>query len=130
MAFAGKYLKSREEDERQSFIASIFEWSKKVSFDSLFNLIKSANSNKEFLAYLMMLNSTNIKTDFSDKEIFKIADKFIGTALSMKNSYVRFQAVDCVGKYPIFKENHLDLLKVMAVEDKNTHVVARLKEYL
>ena len=63
MAFAGKYLKSREEDERQSLIASIFDLSKKVSFDSLLNLIKSANSNKEFLANLMLLNSQNIKTN-------------------------------------------------------------------
>ena len=130
MAFAGKYLKSREEEERQSLITSIFEWSKKVSFETLLSLIKSANSNKEFLAYLMMLNSQNIKTDFSDKVIFAMVDKFIATALNMKNSYVRFQAVDCVGKYLVFKENHLDLLKTMAVEDKNTHVVARLNTYL
>ncbi len=130
MTAAGKYLKSREENERQSLIASIFESSKKVSLDSLLHLIKSANSNKEFLACLMMLNSQNIKTDFSDKENFELVNKFIGTALNMKNSYVRFQAVDCVGRYPIFKENHLDLLKVMAVEDKNTHIIERLKEYL
>ena len=78
----------------------------------------------------MLLNSQNIKTDFNDKSVFELVDLFLGTALNMKNSYVRFQAVDCIGKYPIFKENHLDLLKIMAIEDKNTHVVARLKEYL
>jgi len=129
-ALAGKYLKSREEEERLSLIASIFELSKKVSFDSLLHMIKSANSNKEFLASLMMLNSQNITTDFSDKISFEAVDKFIETALNMKNSYVRFQAVDAVGKYPVFKENHLDLLQKMFKEDKNTHVVARLKEYL
>ncbi len=130
LALAGKYLKSREEDERLSLIASVFELSKKVSFDSLLNLLKSANSNKEYLAYLMMLNSENIKTDFDNQANFDITNQFIGTALTMKNSYVRFQAVDCVGKHQIFKDKHLDLLKVMAVEDKNTHILARLKEYL
>jgi len=130
LAFAGKYLKSREENERLSLIASVFELSKKVSFESLLNLLKSANSNKEFLAYLMMLNSENIKTDFENIANFDIANKFIETALNMKNSYVRFQAVDCVGKYPIFKEGNLSLLNVMAVEDKNTHILARLKTYL
>ncbi len=130
MAFAGKYLKSREEDGRLSLIASIFELSKKVSSESLMNLIKSANSNKEYLAYLMMLNSENIKVDFADKANFELADKFIGTALGMKNSYVRFQAVDCVGKYPVFKENHIGLLKTMAVEDKNTHIIERLNGFL
>jgi glutaminyl-tRNA synthetase len=129
-ALAGKYLKSREEDERLSLIASVFELSKKVSFDSLLHMIKSANSNKEFLANLMMLNSQNIKTDFSNKTTFDIVDKFIGTALNMKNSYVRFQAVDCIVKYPKFKDNHLDLLKIMAIEDKNTHIIDRLKGFI
>jgi len=130
MTFAGKYLKSREEEGRLSLIDSIFELSKKVSFDSLLHLIKSANSNKEYLAYLMMLNSENIKTDVTDKAVFDTFNKFIGTALGMKNSYVRFQAVDCIGKYLKFKDNYLDLLKTMAVEDKNTHIIERLKEYL
>jgi hypothetical protein len=48
----------------------------------------------------------------------------------MKNSYVRFQAVDCIVKYPKFKDNHLDLLKIMAIEDKNTHIVDRLKGFI
>ena len=130
MTFAGKYLKAREEDVRISLITNIFELSKKVSFESLINLIKSANSNKEYLAYLMMLNSENIKIDFTNKPDLDIVDKLIATALGMKNSYVRFQAVDCVVKYPVFKENHIDLLKTMALEDKNTHVVERLKGFI
>jgi hypothetical protein len=47
----------------------------------------------------------------------------------MKNSYVRFQTVDFVGKNIEFKKNHIELLKVMAVEDKNTHIIERLKEF-
>ena len=130
LVLTGKYLKSREEDERLSLIANVFELSKKVNFESLLNFIKTAESNKDFLTYLMMLNSKNIKTDFTNKANFELVNKFIGTALTMKNSYVRFQAVDCVVKYPVFKDNHLDLLKVMAIEDKNTHIIERLKGFL
>ena len=78
----------------------------------------------------MILNSENIKVDFSDTSNFELVDKFIGEGLKKKNSYVRFQAVDCVGKYLKFKDNHVDLLQVMATEDKNTHIVERLKTYL
>jgi len=59
-----------------------------------------------------------------------LVNSFVGKALLMKNSYVRFQAVDFIGKYPEFVANHTDLLKVMAVEDKNTHILDRLKEIL
>ena len=130
LVFTGKYLKAREEEERLSLIANVFELSKKVPFESLLNSIKTANSNKDFLTYLMILNSENVKTDFTDKATFDLVDKFIGTALTMKNSYVRFQAVDCVVKNPIFKDNHLSLLKTMATEDKNTHIIERLKGFL
>ena len=62
MTFAGKYLKAREEDVRINSITNIFELSKKVSFESLLNLIKSVNSNKDYLAYLMILNSGSSST--------------------------------------------------------------------
>jgi len=130
MPLAGKYLKSREEENRLTLIAKIFELSAKVNFEALLNLIKMANSNKDYLAYLMILNSQNVQVDFSKNENFETVNKFIGTALEMKNSYVRFQAVDFIGKHLDFKENYLDLLKTMATEDKNTHIIERLKNYL
>jgi len=130
MPLAGKYLKSREEEERLTLIASIFELSAKVKFEALLSLIKTANSNKEYLAYLMLLNSQKIQVDFSKNENFETINTFVGTAIEMKNSYVRFQAVDFIGKHLNFKENHLDLLKTMAVEDKNTRIIERLKGYL
>jgi len=128
MVCTGKYLKSREEEERLSLIATVFELSKKVPFSNLLNGIKTANSNKDFLSYLMILNSENVQIDFSDKATFELIDTFVGEGLKKKNSYVRFQAVDCIGKYQSFKENHVDLLRVMAVEDKNTHIIDKLKD--
>ena len=126
MAYAGKYLKSREEDERLMLIKNIFELAEKIKPEVLLDKISKANSNKEFLANLMLLNSMKITLNDSDKD--KIIP-FIEKGLQMKNSYVRFQATDAVGKYNI-KEHYLPLLTEMAKIDKNTHVIERLKEIL
>ncbi len=130
MPLAGKYLKSREEEERLTLLAQINEQSEKVNFEGLLNLIQTSNSNKEYLAYLMILNSQNVAVDFSKKEDSEAVNKFIGTALEMKNSYVRYQAVNFIGKHLDFKDNHKDVLRIMAVEDKNTRIIERLKNYL
>ena len=130
LSLAGKYLKSREEEERLSLIASVFKLSKNIEFEILLNLIKTTNSNKEYLAYLMIFNSQKLQADFSKKENFDLVNTFIGSALLMKNSYVRYQAVDFVGKNINFKNNHIDLLNLMATEDKNTHIIERLKTIL
>jgi D-aminopeptidase len=130
MPLTGKYLKARVEEERLNLIANVFELSKQVKEEELIAFVNVAVSNKDFLTALMLLNSQNIKIDFSDKNNFDAVNQLIIKALEMKNSYVRFQAVDCVGKYLEFKENHIDILKIMLIEDKNTHVVERLKNYL
>ena len=128
--YAGKYLKSREEEERQSLVATIYNLSKQVSPKGLISLIESANSNKEYLSYLMIFNSGNCNVDFTDKTNFSTANTFVGKALLLKNSYVRYRAVDFIRTYPVFKENYLDLLQTMAIEDKNTKIIALLKEFL
>ncbi len=128
--YAGKYLKSREEEERQSLVATIYDLSKHVSSKGILSLIQSANSNKEYLTYLMILNSGNCPVDFTDKTNFSTANTFVGKALLLKNSYVRYRAVDFIRTYPEFKDNYLDLLKTMAIEDKNTKIIALLKEFL
>jgi len=116
LALAGRYLKSREEEERLSLVASINDLSKKVAPTTLIQLIKTANSNKEYLGYLLLLNTGNFLFE-SNENTVKNVNVFIGNALRMKNSYVRFQAVD------------FDLLAEMAREDKNTHIIERLKEF-
>jgi glutaminyl-tRNA synthetase len=128
LALAGKYLKAREEEERLSIISKVNELSKKVEFQTLLDLIKTANSNKEYLAYLMMFNSGEISLGV-DKNKLNNVNVLIGNALKMKNSYVRFQAVDFIGKNLDFKDLHIDALKTMALEDKNTHIIERLKEF-
>ncbi len=130
LSLAGKYLKSREEDERIELVSKINALSSKVDIDTLLNLVKVVNSNKEYLAYLMIFNSQKLLLNFSKKENFEVADKFVGNALQMKNSYVRFQAVDFIDKYADFKENHISLLTIMATEDKNTRIIERLQMYL
>ncbi len=127
LSVAGKYLKSREEQERLDLIASINEHSKKIDLQNLLSLIKTAESNKEYLTYLLVLNAKS-PLNFNDNDS-KSINILINNALRMKNSYVRFQTVDFVGKNIEFKKNHIELLKVMAVEDKNTHIIERLKEF-
>jgi glutaminyl-tRNA synthetase len=128
LALAGKYLKAREEDERLTLISQVYELSNKIEFQTLLDLIKTANSNKEYLAYLMMFNSENVLVRH-DKDYSENVNIFIGNALQMKNSYVRFQAVDFIGKNLDFKEAHKKILITMAAEDKNTHIIDRLKEF-
>ncbi|MCF6350740.1 MAG: glutamine--tRNA ligase/YqeY domain fusion protein [Flavobacteriaceae bacterium] len=130
MPLAGKYLKSKEEEERLSLIANVFELSKQIQEEELLLFINTVVSNKDFLTALMLLNSKNIKIDFSNKINFNSVDELIKKALDMKNSYVRFQAVDCIGKYLAFKNNHITLLKTLIVKDKNTRIIERLKTYL
>ena len=128
LALAGRYLKSREENERLSLVESINDLSKKVKLQSLVESVKTANSNKEYLAYLLLFNSGNFAIDL-DTDTVKNVNVFIGNALRMKNSYVRFQAVDFVGKNVAFRADYTDLLAEMAREDKNTHIINRLKEF-
>jgi len=126
--FAGKYLKAREEDERQELVKSIYELSASVSLNNLIPLIKVAQTNKEYLTYFMVLNSKKLPIDLTDPATFSLIDEFLGKGLHMKNSYVRYRAVDFVRKYPEFKEAHLSLLQEMAQSDLNTKIVAILVE--
>lgn len=128
LALAGKYLKAREEDERLSLTSKVFELSKKVEFQTLSDLTNTANSNKEYLAYLMIFNAKNVLVRL-DKKYTENVNVFISNALQMKNSYVRFQAVDFIGKNLDFKDAHKEILKNMATEDKNTRIIERLKEF-
>ncbi len=125
---AGRYLKSREEEERLSLVASITKLSEKVERQKLIELVESAISNKEYLAYLLLFNSGNLSFE-KDEDIVKNVNVFIGKALQMKNSYVRFQAVDFVGNNKAYRADYADLLSVMSREDKNTHIVERLKKF-
>jgi glutaminyl-tRNA synthetase len=130
MPLTGKYLKAREEDVRLDLIAKVFEFSKQVPEDELMAFIGKAESNKDYLTALMILNSENVKVNLDTKAHFELINGMLGKALKMNNSYVRFQAVDCIGKNLEFKENHLSILKTMQQVDKNTHVVDRLGTFL
>ena len=129
-SFAGKYLKSREENERQELVANIYNLSSSVSPEGLLHLIKIANTNKEFLTYFMILNSKKVSLDISNSEILTVLNGFVGKGLLMKNSYVRYRAVDFINNYPSFKDKHIELLKIMAKKDLNTKIVALLGDML
>ena len=48
----------------------------------------------------------------------------------MKNSYVRYRAVDFIRHYPEFKDKYIDLLQEMAKNDLNTKIVSILTNFL
>ncbi len=127
---AGKYLKAREEDERQSLEAKLYELSAKITTNELLDLLPKAASNKEFLASLFMLNSKKIAVDFTNKTQKATAKAFLDKAIVMKNSYVRYRAVDFINKYPVFQEANLALLKEMQQTDKNTKIVELINTML
>ncbi len=128
--FAGKYLKSREENERQELVAKIVELSTNVLPENLLGLIGKAETNKEFLMYFMILNSKKVSIDVSDKTNYDLLNSLVGKGLLMKNSYVRYRATDFIRKYPMFKDNYLDVLTAMAQNDPNTKIVEILSEFL
>ncbi|MCK0131908.1 glutamine--tRNA ligase/YqeY domain fusion protein [Flavobacteriaceae bacterium F08102] len=128
MTAAGKYLKAREDEERNALTKQLQEAAATITLEQLVPLLATAQSNKEYLGYLMTLNSFQLSEGdiASHKEVL---NTLLGKALLMKNSYVRFQAVDFIGRNPSLKKAHETLLKKMAVEDKNTHILARLTEF-
>ncbi len=128
--FAGKYLKSREEDERQSLVRSMYALSEEISLEDLQNHIQNTQSNKEYLMAFMMLNSKKIPVDTQEKEFYDVLDAFVAKGLQMKNSYVRYRAVDFIRKYPEFKVQHLPVLQQMQKNDPNTKIVAILEAFL
>ena len=81
-------------------------------------------------AKLCLEQKQNQLLNLSNKDIFNLLNNFVGKGLQMKNSYVRYRATDFVRKYPTFKENHLDVLKVMLSNDPNTKIVEILNEFL
>ena len=128
--FTGKYLKAREENERQELVINIYQLSSSVSAEKLLPLVKIAQTNKEFLTYFMIMNSQKVTLDLSDTATFDLLNEFVGRGLKMKNSYVRYRAVDFIRTYPQFKENYVVLLKEMLTSDPNTKIVEILSDIL
>jgi len=126
LSLSGKYLKSREEDDRLSFLVQMSELSEKVEFQNLVTLLKTAISNKEYFAYLVALNKANTTANNKTENSEPLID-FVGKALQMKNSYVRYQAVDFIHINSDFKNNFSSLLKEMEAEERNSIIAERLK---
>ena len=64
------------------------------------------------------------------KKLYDLLDAFVTKGLQMKNSYVRYRAVDFIRKYPEFKAHHLPVLQQMQKDDPNTKIVEILTDFL
>lgn len=119
---AGKYLKARNNEERDAIKAAIKELSTAIPFDALLSPFQSAKSNKEILACLLALSS-GINTQ--ENAIFT---KFIEDTLKTNNSTIKVEIV----KYLISNADLLlqfnNTLHVLKTEEKNPYVRSILEE--
>lgn len=113
---AGKYLKARNDEDRDQIKSEIAELSKDISFDYLATPLAAAKSNKEILACLLVLSS-GIET--SESEALKTFAKNI---LGANNATIKVEAI----KYLLSNDSlkaafHTELTK-LKTEDKNPFV--------
>ncbi|WP_117879495.1 glutamine--tRNA ligase/YqeY domain fusion protein [Aureibaculum luteum] len=126
LAISGKYLKSKDNDDRLSLLDKMSDLSKKIEFKNLPDLLKTAASNKEYFTYLVVFNNSNALENLV-KDYSNIVTEFISSALQMKNSYVRYQAVDFIYINNSLKDNFITILKGMEAEERNSMIADRLK---
>ena len=126
LTFAGKYLKTREEEDRKSLFDKMTELIKKVEIQNLISGFKTAVSNKEYFAYLVAFNTSNISLELN-KEYSDALTEFVRNALQMKNSYVRYQAVEFLNVHNNLKNNFISLLTKMKDEERNSTIAERVK---
>ncbi|MBJ2174942.1 glutamine--tRNA ligase/YqeY domain fusion protein [Aureibaculum sp. A20] len=126
LAISGKYLKSKENDDRLSLLDKMSDLSKKIEFKNLPELLKTAASNKEYFTYLVVFNNSNA-LEILAKEHANLVTEFISAALQMKNSYVRYQAVEFIYINSSVKDDYITILKDMVAEERNSMIAERLE---
>jgi glutaminyl-tRNA synthetase len=121
---AGKYLKARNDEDRNTLKNSIKELSSGIPFDALIVPFQTAKSNKEVLACLLLLG-TGI--DIKENEVF---DKFIIDTLKMNNSAIKVEIVKYLIGNSNLLEKHNAILQILKTEEKNPYVKSLLEEAL
>ena len=121
---AGKYLKARNDVDRNNIKSEISELSKNISFDYLLRSLEVAKSNKEIVACLLVLTSgISIKED----EKFEL---FITNQLKSSNSTIKVETIKYTLSNEILKEKFDATLRALMSEDKNPYVRSLLEESL
>jgi len=121
---AGKYLKARNDEDRDVIKTEISELSKNIPFDFLTAPLEVAKSNKEILACLLVLAS-GIETQENEK-----FETFVLNNLKANNSTIKVETI----KYTLSNASLIAKFKTelntLKTEDKNPYVKSLLEETL
>ena len=121
---AGKFLKARSDEDRDTLKISIKELSNSIPFEALLVPFGTAKSNKEVLACLLVLDA-GVKTQ--ENEIFK---KFIKDTLKTNNSAIKVEIVKYLLGSPELTKQFNGILQVLKAEEKNPYVKGLLEDSL
>lgn len=121
---AGKYLKARSDEERNTLKESIAEFGKNIPFEALLAPMEIAKSNKEILACLLTL-ATGVESQ-ENEILLKFAQNTLGT----NNSTLKVEAIKYLLKNNWLKTQLKDSLQTLKTEDKNPFVRSLLEENL
>ena len=121
---AGKYLKARNDEERNIIKTEISELSKNISFDFLIVPLEIAKSNKEVLTCLLVLDA-GIETQENEK-----FEAFIANNLKSNNATIKVETVKYTLNSPLLKATFNTELITLKAADKNPYVRSILEEKL
>ncbi len=121
---AGKYLKTKTDEERELLKTEVKTLSANIPFDALVAPFEAAKSNKEVLACLLVLNA-GIETPENDA-----LATFCENTLKMKNSSIKVEIVKYIVSNPWLLNKFKAQLETLKVEDKNPIVKGILETAL
>ena len=121
---AGKYLKARNDDDREALKNEINTLSKNIPFSFLDTTFESAKSNKEILSCLLVLSS-GIETEEN-----KNLTTFIDKNLVSNNTMIKVETIKYVVSNLRLKTKFQTALNVLKSEDTNSYVRSILEEKL
>ncbi|MEI6865297.1 glutamine--tRNA ligase/YqeY domain fusion protein [Flavicella sp.] len=120
---ASKFLKARNDEERDAFRLELSNLSKNIPFEVLSTAFFTAKSNKELLACLLVLPNIETKED----ENFA---KFIKMSLGSNNSTIKVEVIRYVLSNIWLRKTFDELLQNLKTEDKNSYIRGVLEENL
>jgi glutaminyl-tRNA synthetase len=121
---AGKYLKARNDEERNGLKEAIAALSKNIPFEALLVPMEVAKSNKEILSCLLAL-ATGVEGQEN-----KIFEKFIKDTLGSNNSTLKVEIIKYLLGSSGLKIKFNEALQTLKIEDKNPFVRSLLEEQL
>ncbi len=119
---AGKYLKARNDEDRDTIKSEIATLSKDISFEFLIPALKVAKSNKEILSAILVL-AAGIKIEENED-----LAAFIKVNLAANNATLKVETLKYTLTNDWLKSAFISILNTLKTEDKNPYVRSILEE--